>query len=126
MQIEKDDKIFMKKFIPLATLIAGMCCFAPVILVLFGLSTISFAASLADTLYGDYKWVFRGMGLLFLFGSLAWYLYTKEKVCSLDAFKRKRRKIINIILLSTSIAIIVYILWLYVIVEIIGIWLGIW
>ena len=123
---DKNLKDFMKRFVPLSAFIGGLCCFTPVILVLFGLSSVSFAASLSDTLYGSYKWVFRGIALSFLIASLLWYLYTKEKVCSIDELKRKRKRVINIILISLIFSVLAYIVWLYVIVELIGIVLGIW
>jgi len=70
--------------------------------------------------------VFRWVALLFLLVSLGWYLWKKEKVCSFDALKRKRRKVLNIVLITIIGGVIAYIIWLYVIVEIIGILLGIW
>lgn len=48
------------KIISLPVLIASLCCLTPVILVLLGVSTISFAASLSNTLYNEHKWLFRG------------------------------------------------------------------
>jgi len=125
-RLDKEQKSFLKKAIPLAALIGGLCCFTPVILVLLGLSSVAYAASLSDTLYYGYKWVFRGAALLFLTIGLIWYFWKKEKVCSFDALKRKRRKIINFTLLVLLIGVIAYIIWLYVIVEIIGLLLGIW
>ena len=129
MKISKRDKKerdFLKKFVPLAAFIGGLCCFTPVVLVLLGLSTVSFAASLSDTLYGTYKWVFRSAALLFLVLSLVWYFYKKEKICSFYDLKRKKRKVLNLVLLAVIIGVVIYILWLYVVVELIGLVLGIW
>ncbi len=126
MKLSKEQKSFLKKIIPGVAVVGGLCCLTPVILVLFGLSTVAFAASLSDTLYYGYRWAFRAAALLLLFGALAWYFYTKEKVCSLDALRRKKTKILNFTLLALGIAILAYIIWLYVIVEVIGIFLGIW
>lgn len=124
--ISQGQKSFLKKALPAAAFIGGLCCFTPIVLVLFGISTVSFAASLSDTLYGTYKWAFRGAAFLFLLAALFWYFYKKEKICTLDAFKQKRRKIMNTVLLAVIITILLYIIWLYVIVELIGAWLGIW
>jgi len=124
--ITTEEKSFLKKVIPIGALIGGLCCFTPVVLVLLGISSVSFAASLSNTLYFQYKWVFRGIALLFLLGSLGWYLYSKEKICTLNQVKRNKRRIINIILLTLVIGVLAYIIWLYVIVEIIGLFLGIW
>ncbi len=124
--LDENQKSFLKKIVPLSAIIGGLCCFTPVVFVLTGLGTASFAASLADTLYGTYKWAFRGAALLFLVSSLIWYFYKKENVCTIDMVKRKRRKIINTVLLALIIGIIAYIIWLYVIVELIGVGLGLW
>jgi len=50
-KINKDEKKFITKIIPIAAIIGGLCCFTPVVLVLFGIRSIAFAASLSDTLY---------------------------------------------------------------------------
>lgn len=104
---------------------ASLCCLSPVILVLLGLSTVSFAGSLADTLYGDYKWVFRGIGLVFLIISLILY-FRKRGVCTLDQAKRQRNEIINTVLIALIAATAGYFFFLYVVVEYIGKFLKIW
>ena len=109
----------------LPVLFASLCCLAPIILVLFGLSTVAFAASLSDLLYGSYKWIFRGAGLLLLAISLFIYFW-RRGICSIDKVRRQRKKIINTILLSFIFAIIAYIFWLYVVVEYLGVFLGLW
>ncbi|MFH1054267.1 MAG: hypothetical protein V1740_07650 [Candidatus Woesearchaeota archaeon] len=126
LNLEKNDKSFLKKIIPIAAFIGGLCCFTPVVLVFFGLSTVAFGASLADVFYGGYKWAFRGVALLLLALALFWYFYKKERICTIDELKKKRRRVINIILITLIGAILAYIIWLYVIVEILGILLGIW
>ncbi|MFH1590606.1 MAG: hypothetical protein ABIC95_01625 [archaeon] len=124
--IDKEQKSFLKKFIPLSALIGGLCCFTSVVLVLLGLSSVAYAASLSDLLYGSYKWVFRGVAAAFLIAGLIWYFYKKEGICTLDQLKRKRNRVINLVLVTFILAIIVYVLWLYVFVEIMGIGLGLW
>ena len=125
-KLSKKDKSFLKKFIPAAAFIGGLCCFTPIVLVLLGISSVSFAASLSDTLYYGHRWAFRGAALLFLGAALFWYFYKKEKICTLNELKRKRSRVINIIEIALIVGILAYIIWLYVIVEIIGIILGIW
>ena len=104
---------------------ASLCCLSPVILVLLGLGTASFAGSLADTLYGSYKWVFRIIGLILLGLSLILY-FRKKGVCTLDQVKRRRNEIINTILIALIAAVGGYFFFLYVVVEYIGMWMGIW
>ncbi len=113
------------KITGIPVLFASLCCLAPIILVLFGLSTVAFAASLSDILYGQYKWAFRALGFFLLAISLLIY-FRKKGICTINQVKKQRRKIINIILIVLSVAVLAYIIWLYVIIEIIGILLRIW
>ncbi|MBP6889056.1 MAG: hypothetical protein KBC83_01660 [Candidatus Moranbacteria bacterium] len=107
-------------------ILASLCCLSPVILVLLGISSVSFASSLSDTLYGEYKWVFRTIGLLALLGSLAYYLYRQKGICSLDAAKRRRNEIMNYIALTLVVGVFGYLFFLYVVVHYLGVWLSIW
>lgn len=104
---------------------ATLCCLTPVILVLLGLSTVVFAASLSDFLYGQHKWAFRIVGLILLAISLLIYFRSKG-ICTIDEAKRQKNKIINVVLISVIAAIIGYIFFLYVVIEIAGILLEIW
>lgn len=106
--------------------LASLCCLSPVILVLLGISTVSFASSLADTLYGDYKWVFRGIGVVALLGSLAYYLYRQKGICTLDQVKRRRNEIMNYLALAIITGVCGYLFFLYVVVHYFGVWLSIW
>ena len=119
----KLQEIFRLTGIPV--LFASLCCLSPVILVLLGLSTVSFAGSLADTLYGEYRWIFRSVGLLLLSISLILY-FRRQGICSLDQAKRHRTKILNTVLLSITGAVLGYVFFLYVVVHYIGVALQIW
>jgi len=104
---------------------ASLCCLAPIVLVLVGVSTVSFAASLADTFYGDYKWYFRLAGLVSLIVALVIYLRRKG-VCTLDEAKKRRNEIFNIIALSLIAGVVGYIFFLYVVVHYVGVFMGLW
>lgn len=106
--------------------IASLCCLSPVIFVLLGVASVSFASSLADTLYGDYKWIFRGVGLIALLGSLYVYLTRKKGICTIDEAKRRRNEIINYVALTLIAGVLGYIFFLYVVVHYIGVWLKLW
>jgi hypothetical protein len=125
-EITGQQKSFLKRIIPISAFIGGLCCFAPVVLVLLGVSSLTFAISLSDLLYGQYVWVFRGAAFLSLTIGLIWYFYKKENICSLDEAKRKKQLILNFTLTSIIIMTLAYLIWTYVIVEIIGIALGLW
>ena len=113
------------KLSAIPVLAASLCCLSPLILVLFGLASVSFASSLANTLYGTYKWAFRAVGFLLLVIALVIY-FRRKKICTLDEAKKQRRTIINTVLLTVFLAVITYIFWLYVIVHYLGGWLSIW
>ena len=126
MALDKEQKSFLKKTIPVTAFIAGLCCFSPLVLVMLGLSSVAFASSLANTLYGSYKWIFRGVALLLLLGAIFWYIRKKENVCSFEDFKRKRNKIINFVLIAIILGVLLYLFWLYVVVHFVGVWYGVW
>lgn len=107
-------------------LLASLCCLSPVILVLLGVGSVSFASSLADTLYGEYKWAFRGVGLLALLGSLYFYLTRTVGICTIDEAKRRRNEIINYLAISLTVGVLGYLFFLYVVVHYAGVWLALW
>jgi uncharacterized membrane protein len=114
------------KISSIPVVLASLCCLSPVILVLLGISSVSFASSLADTFYGEYKWWFRAVGILALIGSLVYYLRRKKGVCTIDDVKRRRNEIINLTALTAVAAVIGYLFFLYVIVHYGGVYLNIW
>ena len=116
----------MLKVTSLPVLFASLCCLSPLILVALGLSTVSFATSLADTLYGDYKWWFRGLGFILLAISLVLYFRRQKNICTLDEAKKRRNEIINIAATSLIVGILGYVFFLYVIVHYAGVWFNIW
>ncbi len=114
------------KISSIPVVLASLCCLSPVILVLLGISTVSFASSLADTFYGEYKWAFRIVGLLALFGSLAYYLRRNKGICTIDDVVRRRNEIINYVALTVVVGILGYLFFLYIVVHYIGVWLSLW
>ena len=107
-------------------LLASLCCLSPVVLVLLGISTVSFGASLADTLYGDYKWLFRAVGFLALLVCVIVYLRRQRGICTLDDVKRRRTEIINVVMLALIGGVLAYLFFLYVVVHYVGVFLGLW
>ncbi len=114
------------KITGIPVIVASLCCLTPVVLVFFGLGSVSIAASLADTLYGTYRWAFRITGLILLGLSLIWYLRREKGICTLDEAKRRRNEILNIVGITLIVGVIGYFLWLYVVVEYAGKLLNIW
>jgi len=114
------------KITGIPVVVASLCCLTPVVIVLFGLGSVSLAASLADTFYGQYRWLFRAAGLVLLVISIVWYLWREKGICTIDEAKKRRNEIINIIAIALAAGVVGYFIFLYVIVEYAGMWLGIW
>jgi len=106
--------------------VASLCCLSPLILVLLGLSTVSFASSLADTLYGEYKWYFRMVGLVLLLITTIIYLRRQKGICTLDEVKKRRQEIFNTVMIVLIVGVLAYMFFLYVVVHYLGVFAGLW
>ena len=107
----------------LAGIIGGLCCVTPIVLVMLGLASLAVATDLGNVLYGEYRWLFRGGALAFL--ALALFFYFRSRgICTLDAARRQRNRIINTSLLVLISAVGIYIFWTYVAVHYWGIAVG--
>lgn len=106
--------------------IASLCCLSPVILVSLSVASISFASSLADTLYRDYKWYFRAVGLIALLVSFYFYSRKTLGICSIDDAVKKRNELINKLALAVIVGVFGYIFFLYGVVHYIGVFLNLW
>jgi len=114
------------KIVSLPVVLASLCCFSPIIIVLFGLGTVSVASTLANDLYGNYAWIFRLGGLALLVVSVIMYLRRTKGICTLDEAKKRKREIFNLVGIILIVSIIGYVVFLYGFLELIGIFLKIW
>ena len=119
----------MWKYVAGSTLVASLCCLPSVVMVMFGLATVSTGAALSNTLYwgeDGYGW-FRGtmmlIALLCVVVGLVFY-FRNQGICTLDQAKRERRKIINTSLLVISSTYVIYLLFNYVVLTELGIAVG--
>jgi len=85
----------------LAGLVGIACCVSPVVLVLLGLSSVSFALSLGNTLYYEYGWYFRGAALLLAAAGVVGIL-RRRKSCSVRGLREQWR-----LLLSVALAMVI-------------------
>lgn len=123
--MQRNDKKQIFFISGIASVIASLCCVTPIVLVLLGLSSVTFAASLGNLLYGEYKWLFRLIGLVALL--IAIYFYFRRKgICTFDQYKRNRNKVINVVSLTVITAVLMYLFFNYVILEVIGVKLNLW
>lgn len=123
---DKPERKSLVKLISGSAIIASMCCLPSVVLVLFGLASVSSAAALSNTLYwgeNGYAWyrpLMMGLSLCFIVIGLVIH-FRKRGICTIDQAKRERRKIINTSLLVLIISYLAYLLLNYVILTEIGI-----
>ena len=114
------------KIASLPVVVASLCCLSPVILVLAGVASVSFASSLADVFYGTYKWYFRGVGFLALLVSFIVYTRRRIGVCTIDEAIKRRNELINKFMLTLIVGVILYVVFLYGVVHYIGVFLKVW
>jgi len=96
--------------------VTSLCCVTPVVLFLLGLSTVSAAGALSNTLYYGYRWAFALVGLTFL--GIALFFYFKQKgVCHFDDVKKNKRMIFNIVILMLIVSTIIYFIWNFIILK---------
>ena len=126
MEESVNERKSLIRIISGSAIIASMCCLPSVILVLFGLASVSSAAALSNSLYwgeDGYGW-FRPTMLILaaIFVLIGLVIHFRSRgICTLDQAKRARRKIINTSLLVITISYISYLLLNYVILTEIGI-----
>lgn len=115
----------LAKIVAASAITASLCCLPSVIWVLFaGSSAIVAADQLSNDLY--YSWVrFALYGLSFCMVALGLLLYFRNQgVCTLDDAKRERRRVVNTSLAVFTATVLFYMVWNFVILEIVGIAIG--
>ena len=123
--MDSEDKRPLASLVALSAVTASMCCLPSVIWVLFaGSSAVVAADQLSNNLY--YSWVryaLYAVSLSMVAIGLVIY-FRKRGVCSLDDVKKERRKVVNTSLAVFTASIIAYLFWNFVILEILGIAIG--
>ncbi|MBL8232738.1 MAG: hypothetical protein JNL98_29840 [Bryobacterales bacterium] len=107
----------------LGGLFAGLCCLAPIVLVSFGLTSVTIANNWGNLLYGEYKWWFRIAALALMGLTLVLYLRSRG-VCTLDQARRQRNRILNLVVLAVLGFAAVYVFWVYIVLHAWGIAAG--
>ena len=108
-----------------SALTASMCCLPSVIWVLFaGSSAIVAATELSHARY--YSWVrlaLYAVSLCLLIIGLVIYFRTRG-ICDMDDLRRERRRVVNTSLALFAVTVLGYLVWNYVVLEVVGIALG--
>ena len=112
------------KWVTSSAILASMCCLPSVVMVMFGLASVSSAAALSNKLYwGPFRWWLYLATLIFLGYGLFRY-FRADGICTLNDVKRERKKVINTSLLVLISAYVLYLIWNYLILELLGIAVG--
>ena len=121
----EEDRGPLATIVALSSVTASMCCLPSVIWVLFaGSSAIVAADNLSNDLY--YSWVRFALYLVSLsMLSYGLVVYFRNRgVCTLDDVKREKTRVVNTTLAVFTAAILTYLVWNFVILEIVGIAIG--
>jgi len=113
------------KTIGLGAFTASMCCFPSLIWVLFaGSSAIVAADQLSNDLYyGIARPIVYAIAIAMVGSGLVIH-FRSRGVCTIDQVKKDRRRIINTTLAVLTATFVIYFIWNYIILELIGIYLG--
>ena len=120
-----DEVKSLWKMIGLTALTASMCCFPSIVWVLFaGSSAIVAADQLSNDLYfGIARPILYIVSLGMITTGLIIHFRSKG-ICTFDEAKRERQRIINTTLAVLTATFLIYFVWNYIILEIIGIAIG--
>lgn len=91
----------------LAGLVGISCCVSPVVMVLLGLASVSFAISLGNTLYYQYGWYFRGAALL-LAGAGIFVVLRGRNACNLRGARAQWRLLLTVVLAMVAVYVSLY------------------
>ena len=116
----------MWRWIGGSAFLASMCCFPSVVLVMFGLASVSSAAALSDDLY----WGTNGMGwfrpalvaLSTALVTIGLVLYFRNNgICTMDEVRRQRKRIFNTSLVVFTLSTLTYIVFNFIILTELGV-----
>ena len=113
------------KLIGASAFTASLCCVPSVVWVLFaGSSAIVAADQLSNDLYfGIGRWLLYLVALALAGAGLTIH-FRREGICTLDDAKRERQRIVNTSLAVITAVIVLYLVWDYIILQLIGIAVG--
>ena len=114
------------KWIGGSAFLASMCCIPSVVLVLFGLASVSSAAALSNDLYGGtngMSWFRPALSVLSLvMVALGLVLYFRnDGICTLDEVRRQRKRIVNTSVIALTLAVLIYVVFNFIILTEIGV-----
>ena len=114
------------KWIGGSAFLASMCCIPSVVLVLFGLASVSSAAALSNDLYwgtNGMSWFRPALSVLSLvlvaLGLVPYF--RNDGICTLDEVRRQRKRIVNTSVIAVTLAVLIYVVFNFIILTEIGV-----
>lgn len=121
----KDDIVELAPLVGISAIISSLCCLPSVIWVLFaGSSAIVAADSLSNELYySSFRYLLYSISFVLLMAGVILFFRNKG-ICTLNDAKKNKNRIINTTLMAFSLSIVVYLIWNFVVLELLGIAVG--
>ena len=121
----KEDIVELAPLVGISAIISSLCCLPSVIWVLFaGSSAIVAADSLSNELYySSFRYLLYAISFVLLMGGVILYFRNKG-ICTLNDAKKNKNRIINTTLMVFSLSIVVYLIWNFLVLELLGIAVG--
>ena len=121
----KEDVAELAPLVGLSAIISSLCCLPSVIWVLFaGSSAIVAADSLSNELYySSFRYLLYSISFVLLMGGIILYFRNKG-ICTINDAKKNKNRIINTTLMVFSLSIVVYLIWNFLVLELLGIAVG--
>jgi len=121
----KEDIVELAPLVGISAIISSLCCLPSVIWVLFaGSSAIVAADSLSNELYySSFRYLLYSISFVLLIVGVILFFRNKG-ICTLNDAKKNKNRIINTTLMVFSLSIVVYLIWNFVVLELLGIAVG--
>ncbi len=125
MDLQREHRRAVGVAATIGAAVASLCCAGPLLIAVLGILSIPTAGALSLRLFYGYWWAFVSAGVLTAAVALVIY-FRRRGVCTLHDVNRRRREIMSAALATLTLLVAVYLIWDYVIVEYLGVRLGLW
>ena len=121
----REDIVELAPLVGISAVISSLCCLPSIIWVLFaGSSAIVAADSLSNELYySSFRYLLYSISFVLLIVGVILFFRNKA-ICTLNDAKKNKNRIINTTLMVFSLSIVVYLIWNFIVLELLGIAVG--
>jgi hypothetical protein len=121
----REDIVELAPLVGISAVISSLCWLPSIIWVLFaGSSAIVAADSLSNELYySSFRYLLYSISFVLLIVGVILFFRNKG-ICTLNDAKKNKNRIINTTLMVFSLSIVVYLIWNFIVLELLGIAVG--